>query len=166
MWGEGVGMRRVRGVAKARASDPELRQRSSTSNKGWGLSRSGRRRAPVSSFPSWTTSHLLRDAGVLPSSWPRLPRAPGSASQHAPRMDPKDGQCSLATQSALIILFSNSPRYIFPFSSAQLSPSRVRSLLPFIQASANHLPRQQGSWVQVAFSLLLVPSQSMGLSCF
>lgn len=44
----------------------KLRQRSSTSNKGWGLSRSGRRRAPVSSFPSWTTSHLLRDAGGAP----------------------------------------------------------------------------------------------------
>lgn len=107
----------------------KARQRSSTSNKGQGLSRSGQERARVSFFPSWTTSHLLRDAEVEPS---QCSLAPGAAPQGAwsnwsPRPQGWTPRMASAAWpiSRLITLFSNSPRYVFPFSSAQLSSSRV-----------------------------------------
>lgn len=125
MWGEGWGWEEGAGCGQGGVGRQirKLRQRSSTSNKGWGLSRSGRRRAPVSSFPA---DHLPPLAGCWGCSLAPGPasRAPGSTDQHASRMDPKDGQCSLPP-SRLIILFSNSPRYIFP--SAQPSSARLVS---------------------------------------
>ena len=141
------------------------RQRSSTSNKGWGLSRSGRRRAPVSFFPNWTTSHLLRDAGggargMLPGSWPRPPGCLVQLISKPPRMDPKDGQCSLATQSAHHTLLQLPSVHLpLQFSSAQpVSCPGPSSPLSRPVQTISLGSKEVG--VQVAFSLLLVPSRA------
>ena len=62
--------------------------------------------------------------------------------------------------SRLITLFSNSPRYIFPFSSAQLSPSRIAVPLPLSRPVQTISLGRKEVGVQVAFSLLLVPSRA------
>lgn len=88
--------------------------------------------------------------GWSPPSAPWLlappPRAPGPADQHAP----KDGPQGWPVQPGHPVGSSHfSPTPLgTSFPSVQLSSARLvsRSLLPFIQASANHLPRQQGSW--------------------
>lgn len=97
---------------------------------------------------------------VLPGSW-RCP--PGSLVQlitTPPRMDPKDGQCSLANQSAHhTFLQLPSVRLSLQFSSAQLVSWRGPSSPLSRPVQTISLGRKEVG-VQVAFSLLLVPSRA------
>lgn len=166
MWGEGWGWGGCGVWPRRGASDPEAQAEKFHVKQGVGT---------FQVWPAKSTCEFLSQLDHLPplaGCW-GCSLAPGPASQGAwfnwsarpqgwtPRM-----ASAAWPPSRLIILFSNSPRYIFPFSSAQLSPSRVRSLLPFIQASANHLPRQQGSWGSGGLLSAAGSQQSMGLSCF
>lgn len=146
MWGEGWGWGGCGVWPSEGVRSRKLRQRSSTSNKGGdfpGLAGEEHLWVPFPAGPPPTSCGMLE---VLPSSWPRPPRRLVQLINLRPKDGPQGWPVQPGHPSRLIILFSNSPRYIFPFSSAQLSPSRVRSLLPFIPGQCKPSPRQQGSW--------------------
>lgn len=129
-------------MAKARGASPEVLAEKFHIRQGMGmLPTPGPGRAPLSFSPSWTNSRLPRDAGggaLLSGPWlqPRF-LEPGPAGQHLPRM------ASVAWPSSQLGTLSSSfTQLIFPFSSAQ----PVSQSLLCLQASRDHLPRQEGGW--------------------
>ena len=131
-------------------------------------------------WPAKSTCEFLSQLDHLPplagcwgwSPWnaPRLlapaPRVPGPTDQQAPKDGPQGwpvqpGHPVGSSHSSPTPLGTSSP-------SVQLSSARLVSwsLLPFIQASANHLPRQQGSWGSGGLLSAAGSQQSTGLSCF